>query len=249
MLFRFPKKKIVVDCFTSSEGIITASPVTLATKHLPNWWKKLPVSYIADGTFFPSPTMKNCVGMIDYYKNSIAIPLWSEMCIDVDQFSFQWQFSDKETEAGSHDVDNQARGFLSDHGHLKIISPWLFKTKEAISWVWSQPLYSFNKDNLNLKILPGILDFSKQRATNINLLIPLGQNKTYLLEHNQVMAHLTPMSDRKVEVVRHLISRDEYFTISTNGTPLSFTRKYRVVTSAINKFSDCPFKKGKEYGN
>jgi hypothetical protein len=83
MLFLFPKKKIVLDCFTYSESVLQTAPITNAMKHIPSWWKKLPSAHFEE-TFFPTPTMKGCVGMVDYYANSVALPLWSEIIINVD---------------------------------------------------------------------------------------------------------------------------------------------------------------------
>lgn len=241
MIFKFIEKKIVLDCFTCKEIFLKTSPIEHATKHLPDWWKKLPPSYNDKNEFFPSPTMKNCMGLINYYKNSLAIPLWSEMCIKVENTQYWWQFSDQKTEAVVHDLTKQATGFLHNHGHIKIVAPWVIKTKESIDWVWSQPTYNFHKDNINIKVLPGTVNFYKERAVNINLLVPLEHDKIYTLPHGQVMAHLTPMSNKKVEIKRHLVSYEEFENINSHSTSISFINKYKTVNDSVEKFLKCPY--------
>lgn len=244
MFFLFQKKKIVLDCFTHSEIILQTAPITEAIRYIPDWWKKLPKSYYAD-TFFPKTTMKGCFGMIDYYTNSVALPLWSDLVINVSaDRGYQWQFSDKLSDAAVHDK-NQHTDFLNDHGHLKLITPWCLKTKEDIKWVWSQPTYSFNSDIAAIKILPAVVNFKYQNGANINLMLPLEQPKRYFLEQGQVLAHLTPLSENRIEIVRHLIDKKEYEKIIDLHTSITFTNKYKNIIKQKQKFSDCSYYKDK----
>lgn len=244
MLFLFPKKKIVLDCFTHSESILQTAPITNAMKHIPSWWKKLPSSRYGTA-FFPEPTMKGCIGMVDYYANSVALPLWSDLMINVDLNKYyQWQFSDRLSEAITHDT-NQHTGFLNNYGHLKLITPWFLKTKKDIKWVWSQPIYNFNSDVVNVKILPGVMGFKQQHKANVNMMLPLDQPKQYFLEQGQVLAHLTPLSDHKVEVVRHLISQSEYARMHNLNPSITFTNIYKNIIKQRQKFLDCPYRKDK----
>jgi hypothetical protein len=243
MIFLFPKKSIVLDCFTFDELALQTAPIAQAAKHLPEWWRKLPNTYLAANGFSVYPTMKTCVGMTDYYANSVAFPLWSALAIKVEKESYSWQFSDQITEVLPHDMRNQATGLLPNHGHIKITSIWKLKTKENINWIWSQPTYSFDESLSELKVLPGVFNFGLQRSTNINIVFPTDRERLYNVPHGQVLAHLTPMTDKKIKIKRHLISKQEFDLMWRQK--ITFTNTYRHIIKSKKKFSDCPYHKEK----
>ena len=243
MIFKFKEKKIVIDCFTYDELVLQTAPVSHAIKHIPDWWKNLPNHYYNNQDFFPTATVRSCSGIVDYYKKSLAIPLWSDLSIKVDGGSYGWAFSDLKTVANIHDIQKQATGLLPNHGHIKIQSPWFFKAKEDISWVWSQPIYSFEEANVDIKVLPAIVNFKQQQSTDINLLIPLNQQKTYIVNHGQVLCHLTPMTDKNVIIERHLVSKELFMQMAELNTSITFLNKLANVVAKKEKFADCPYKK------
>jgi len=243
MLFKFPQKKIVLDCFTTNEHILKTAPIVPAVKLMPDWWKNLPKSYQGEGegSFFPKPTMKHCIGMVDYYTKSIVMPLWSDLAINIkSQTEYEWQFSDLFSTASPHNISQQASGFLSGYAHIKLNSPWIFNTKEHISWVWSHPVYSYPNSN-SVVCFPAVLDYRMQHGTNINLLVNTDTPKTIIIPQGQPMVHMTPMSDRKVEIVRHLISKEELAQKTSDSTPITFLSKYRKIIDRTEQFSDCPY--------
>jgi hypothetical protein len=236
MIFLFPKKKIVLDCFTSKPYVMEHAPINYAIKNIPDWWRNLPASY-RDG-HNPVLTMKSCAGMIDYYTKSISIPLWSDLSISVDaNKNYTWQFSDEATSAIVH-PKNQFVGFLNTYGHIKIDSPWLLKSEKNLNWVWSHPTYNYSNSN-NIVSLPGITNFYHQHTTNINMLINLDQEKNFLLPYGEPLVVLTPMSDRKVKIVRHLVSENEYFNLYKKTSSITFVNKYKSIVD--NKFGSCPY--------
>lgn len=242
MIFLFPKKKIVVDCFTYNEIALQTSPITNSIKYMPDWWKNLPA--FNTPSFYPTSTMKKCVGMIDYYKNSITIPIWSDLAINVNDKNYQWQFSDCFSVATIHPYEERFN-FMPEHGHLKLVPHWLLKTKKDIPWVWSQPLYNFSDNISDIKVLPGIISFYHQHGTNINIIFPLNKNITYFIPHGQPMVHLTPLCEGKIKVVRHLVSREEYDSKRASATPISFVNKYKKIIVKQKEFLDCPYHKEK----
>jgi hypothetical protein len=244
MLFKFPQKKIVLDCFTSIENYARIAPIDMASKYMPEWWKNLPSSYQSDNEISPRTTMRYCTGFVDLYRYSVAIPMWTETIIRVDasQKSIAWQFSDQITSAVVHEP--KQRGSYCpypDYIHLKINSPWYLRTKEPMRWVWSCPPYDQEKPESYFNF-PGIIDFYNQHETNLHFGIPLKKNGDIKLELRQVFGMLTPMSDRKVKVVRHVVSEEEIKKF--RFPPQVFVKRYIKLKKDIQDFSGCPYTGG-----
>jgi len=239
ILFKFPKKKIVLDCFTFSETTLKTAPIANAIKIIPEWWKKLPDSYFDSKDLEPHGTMKRCVGMVEYYKKSIAMPLWTDLIIKINKDrSYNWQFSDMSSNAAHHETEFQATNFLVNYGHVKFITPWRFKCKEDIDWVWSHPTYNYPNHN-DIVSFPGIVNYYRQYASNVNLMFPTDQPKKIFIPQGAPLAFITPMSDRKVEVVRHLVDDKEYKNL--HSSVISFLGSYATHQKRRKEFSDCPF--------
>lgn len=242
MIFKFPKKKIVLDCFTSEEYILRTASIDYAIKHTPQWWRDLPSSVLSSDGFTFAATAKGCVGISEYYKNSVIIPLWSDLAIQTDPSgSYRWKFSDETSEIDVHDFKTQAPNLLPNYGHLKLVSPWLFKTNENIKWVWSHPIYSFPNSN-DVVTFPAVVSYKHQHTTNINLMVNTTKSQIILIGQGQPMCHITPMSDRKVKIVRHLVSQKEYKRINSLTTQISFFKKYQTIIKRTEQFKTCPFK-------
>lgn len=231
--------KLVVDAYTTSINTIEVAPIDYGSSYLPAWWKALPKQTFVGSEFYPSPTMKTCVGMHHYYARSLVIPLWSDLHIKVEDGTYVWQFSDKESVGEVHS-STQFMGFSDPTtcGHLKLISPWKLKTKNQVDWIMSQPTY--NMANIfDYTVCPGMLDFSKQHATNIQMMLNLSENKVIELPFRTPLVTLTPMSDKEIVLRRHLVSHTEANLLNAVSTPISFINKYilRNRVSAV-----CPYK-------
>lgn len=235
MMHFFTQPKIHLDCFTTRKDVIEYAPVISASKVLPDWWKKLPKES-NEMSFFPSATMKTCVGVHDYYKKSIAMPLWSDLCFSVNSDKvYQWQFSDARTEASIH-PSHQYKNFLDEreYGHIKIHSPWYFKTKNDLDWIVTDPMY--NRKNLKHYYLSnGLLNFSRQHATHIQLFIDLATPSNFIMPAKTVFL-FTPLTDKRIVVHRHLVTQLEFDGMSAPSSRLNFINKY------LRKPTKCPYK-------
>jgi hypothetical protein len=176
--------------------------------------------------------------MYDYYKNSVAIPLWSELCVTVyDQANFAWQFSDKTSAASLH-VERQYKGFsvAKTHKQIKLFSPWRFKTKEDLNWLFTNPIY--NRQELqNYLFCQGFLNFKHQTATHMQLFLDVSTPRTYIIPFGSVFL-LTPLTDKKVVIHRHLVSKEYFESIGEGGMPISFISKYK----KQQRTTKCPYK-------
>jgi hypothetical protein len=236
MLFKFPKKKIVLDCFTTDTSVIEYAPIHYAIKHIPEWWKNLP----ARPPTVEHRTARQCAGIIDYYKKSIAIPLWSDCCIEfLENGMYRWYFADGKSHLDTHNV-SQRTGFLDEYLHLKFMSPWNFKSEKGINWVWSHPTYNYAHSN-DIVCLPGIAEYHYQSGTNINMMLPYEKSKKFFIPQGQPLALLTPMSDRKVEIVRHLVTEAEIKKLRDRVSSITFVDKYKASIKRKEQFLDCPY--------
>ena len=234
----FKRSKIHLDCFTFRRDVIEYAPVVNGIQAIPDWWKKLPKEVQVNGNIFPIATMKTCVGLYDYYNKSIAMPLWSDLCISIrSRNEYSWQFSDKITTALVHSKEQYA-GVLQDSnfGHLKLESPWLFNTKSDINWILSDPIYN-QKCFTNYVVAQGVLNFSRQSLTNLQLFINTTTPQNFTIPFGSVFLY-TPMSDKKVVLHRHLISEEQYKSKVTMSRTTTFISKYK----AQQKIIKCPYK-------
>lgn len=239
MMHFFRRAKIHLDTFTWRRDVIEYAPIVNGIEAIPKWWRDLPkqVTNANDG-FSPSATMKTCVGMYDYYARSIAMPLWSDLCVAVEAGgAYSWQFSDTYTKALVH-AKQQYTGFLEAdlYGHLKVESPWLFTTKEDITWMLTAPVYNA-KAIRDFALAQGVLNFSKQNGTNLQLFVDIATIRSYVIPFGTPFL-FTPLSDKKVVVHRHLISKEEHASKGALSTPITFINKYR----NQQKARKCPYK-------
>ena len=95
----------------------------------------------------------------------------------------------------------------------------------------------------DVKVLPAVINYYNQTTTSINMMVPLSKDKNYTLHHGQVLVHLTPMFDNKVDVVRHLVSQQEYERMKSAQHTPTFLNKYMQINVAKKKFLDCPYYK------
>jgi len=239
VLFLFRSSKLVVDCFTPSAQAYEYSKPDFAKRFIPSWWKEVPKQYVSPNDFFPKPTVKTCSGIIELYKNGIMLPLWSELAVEVGQIGttpYQWRFASAESTAEAHPPIEHNNSFPMDqYAHLKLHSPWRLRTKNDVNWVWMQPSYGL-KSLTDYVVLPGIVNYKYSHATNVNLFFMRHSVKrTVLLDCGSPIAHLVPMSDKKIDLRHHLIDEKEFYK-------LEMPRRHFINSYEHNKKAKkCPF--------
>lgn len=236
MIHFFKPSELHVDAYTNRREVIENAPITNGIEAIPEWWKALPKE-VVEG-FIPKPTMKTCAGVIDYYKKSLVVPLWSELAISITTpDTYEWQFADAETQAEVHGI-HQYVGFplAQTHRHLKILAPWRIECKSDVDWMFSEPPY--NRESFtDCVILPGILNFKYQNAVNPQLMMNTTVSKVIRLPFGTPML-LTPFTDKKVVVHRHLVSNEEYTSRKQRTHQLFFISKYKKQQKTLK----CPYK-------
>ena len=225
------RSTITVDCFTMNPAVHKYFPPVPANKAIPNWMKKMPATFEADngaGIKYPAGTLKRCDGLVSLYKKGIALPLWSDLIIETfETGEWKYQFSAREVLNIVDHPKQQFAGNFQDAIHVKIHSPWMFKEKTGVNFIFVPPIWN-NIDKLfTVSTPPGIIEYKHQHSTHINMLLP---KKTDRLEFfaEDIMAHIIPLSDKNIKVKTHLISRSEWENMNlTYGYNSSFAGKYK----------------------
>lgn len=240
MLFKFLKKPIVLDCFTASEQVASVAPIKHAYKTYPDWWNNLYAG--PQDVNHLHGNMRNCMGMTDYFKKSIHIPMWSDLHIEVQEDKrYSWKFADGWSQTEVHPKE-QYGDFLNPQksAHMKITSPWLFDCKDNIDWVWSQPIYNYPETH-GIVLLPGIVNYKKINATNVNFIIDVEKPKSIFIPVTQPIISLTPMSDRKIVINRHVISAEEFSNMYLKYSSVSFNNNVRKIHKYKELNKGCPY--------
>ena len=237
-MFLFKKKKIVVDCFTSEAGVYNYAPIIHAKEIKPSWWKniasyyKIPLNNIK----VEKATIKKCVSINEQLVSGFILPLWTDLIIEAHEDNYNMVSACEEFYATPHRFDQLNEEFLDLH-HTKFRSPWVFKEKSGVNFSWQQPFYyQLNKLN-RLHIMPGIVNYKYQHATEINIFFAKEKSRIEL-NHNDPLVHLIPLSDKEVEIKNHLVDEKEIKKLKDVSYRTKFHGMYRYNKDKQKK---CPF--------
>jgi hypothetical protein len=217
--FLFRRKKLILDLFCENDPLDGLTAPDKASNFIPKWWLQLEREVEVSWSMKPASTMRRCPGFLDYFSNSVVLPMWCDFVIDVGAAGtteYQYQFADNTSFAQEH--QSWQRGdFLPDtkYQHLKIKSPWAARTKEDVNWVVTQPIWCFTTPE-SVFVPPAVLNFKYQRGTHVNMFIPRKENEAHRLDipaGHPLMA-LTPMTDRPVELRRQIVDAEEFRKIT-----------------------------------
>lgn len=211
------KEEIVLDCFVTEPFIYDYAPIAPAIKHVPEWWRNTPSKTSDSDTAMAS--IKHCAGFVDYYKKGIVIPAWFDMELKIHEFGneryFDWQTSNQMVNTDGSHLQVQFEKFAKPNGqNMKLSSPWAFRTKEDVHFVWSQPTWSHRNLISQLTVLPAVVNYRYNHATEINFMV---ENKDVMHEVN--IPALTPLvilhclSEKNVVVKNHLVTEAEWYRV------------------------------------
>jgi hypothetical protein len=243
MFFWFKRPKVVLDCFTDDQVLYDYLAPDKATKFYPEWWKNLEPTYKEHKTPVPTATMKGCRGLIEFHRNGIAIPMWSDVFVNV---------GDIKTKNIRHAIMNtptmthppQQRGSwlpAQQYGHAKFDNPWIFKTKECVQFMLMGAFYNFDNPD-SFMIPPGIIDFKYQQGANINMLFDYReQSRDVMIKAGDPAVMLIPLTEREVVVKKHKVSSQEYRDLKM--LPYTFSNHYGFNKRVIDRAEEekkCP---------
>ena len=243
MMFLFKKKKLHVDAFISEKYIAAyqTAPIQYSTHFYPEWWKRLKNQHFDTDEFEIIGSAKACAGIIEFYRNSLTIPLWSDFIFKIDKnLEFKWQYSDLCSTLAVHETRMRA-GFKENYLHIKHHSPWLLKSEKNIKFDFKPDYY--NNNNSSFDVMPGVIDYYYQNTTNINFFVEK-KPQVIFQEFGFPMANISARSEREILLKNHLIDEKEYNKISNQSSPISFNKKFFKRVKQIEKLEKqkkCPF--------
>ena len=211
------RSEVVVDVFSSIDIIYQYFKIQPATMFFPEWWKKMPKSYIecndAIGNASERPTIRLCSGIIELYKKSFIMPLWTDLRIRTeDNGQLGWELPSDYTKIHEH-PSIQTNFHLNNIHTLKLCPPFILKSNKDLSFYCTEPFWN-NVNNNNwpkdAKILPGIIDTSITAGLNVFLTVPREKNAFYEFNAGDPLVNIIPITEDKIVFKHHLVTREEY---------------------------------------
>jgi len=225
MMFWFKKKKIVVDCLTNIDSVHELYKIRKAAVYYPEDIKSLTpntrVKHPQTNIEYDISTIKKCNGINEMYKRGFIMPMWTDFicqpksaaagnsAIGMMPRHFSYE---------SHPRD-QFTGLYNNYTHVKLESPWLFKEKTGVRFIWKPADWNIHKFSKNFVIPTAVLWFNDQSSTNINMFIDTNSDDFTILGGTP-MIHMLPLSEDNVEIKCHLVSPEEMN--SSLAIPLSY---------------------------
>lgn len=238
--FLFKSKKKIVDCFTANPHAYNLFPISPSTKHFPEWWKNTPTTLekrTSANLIVEVATAKTCQGILDLYKKSYTLPLWSDLVMETEEQGCRFQFADESSTLSFHDSGLTNHTF-GNYLNIKLLSPWILKETSGTNFLFTQPFWSMPSDISTVQIPPGILEFKHQHSTHVNLLLNKGHRHDW--SAGKPIAHIIPLTENSIEFRNHLVSETELKNISGANLPFFVGAYHKTKKIAESK---CPYHK------
>ena len=190
---------------------------------IPDWWKSTPKSkYSDDQSLSPEYTIKTCTAFKELYSNGIIQPLWSDLNLKVyPDGKYEYQFADSVSTITDHQEWQHEGSPYSNgqHTQVKLISPWVAKSKNNIKWLFTSPYWS-GQGVGDMHVSHGIMPFNViPSAMHVNMFFRRREAPfVYRLEFGTPLAHIIPLTDKEVKINYHLVSEQELDNMQRHST-------------------------------
>lgn len=215
MFFFCRSKTITLDAFTTDPHVASLLAPDYAINFKPKWWYQVP-SYedgvSSSGIKMKNNTIRRCKGFKDYYStSSIVIPLWDSFVLEYSDTGSRFTFANGNTlEYQAESI--RGRSYLNNFHQFKLNSPWRFREKSGVNFLFTQAFYNF-KDPTRFVMPPAIVNYKYQSSTEINFFVKkpkADEAKILELEAGQPLVYLTPLTEKRVVVKTHVMSQEEF---------------------------------------
>jgi len=245
--FNFFKKAVVLHCYTDKPDVYNFAEIKEAKNFIPSWWKATPKNYVrplSNLVDMKANTIKNCTGFTDLYRQGVMLPMWCDCEVIVGETgsgAFHYQYSNGYSVARTHPEEQRGMQYPEqNYLHLKFEPEWALVCDEEINFLVTSPVWNQDAPE-SLIVLPGVLNFKYQSAVNINVLFKRETTTAqYLIPFGLPIAHLVPLTERRIVVKTHLVSSDALKRIRSISAHTTFTGKYRNNKKILQE-KKCPF--------
>ena len=223
MFFFCKRKEIILDAYTCRPDVFKYTPIASAKSHRPRWVSALP-THIESG-LDQHPTIKRCPGLNDYFSKGFIIPMWSDLRVRATGEGLSYQFADLMSSCGFHRKELSA-GYMTrgNYEHCQIQTPWALRCNKNIDFLFSKVEWYF--DQLGKVYIPsGIVRYVHQSAATINAFFP-ANGEIIQISHGQPLMHVLPLSDKKVTLKTHLVTKPEFDRIAMESRPCAFANSF-----------------------
>jgi hypothetical protein len=237
--------EIFLDCFTADNTVYLTTPIVRASKALPEWWVKLKPGSPKFVHSEENPyhikedlTARNCYAIIELYKKGIIIENWADISFRMENNSYNYWYASGDPPQ-THDKKQLGTSFPNYH-HIKLSSPWMFRETKGVKFLWLGAEWSLDK--LDIKILPGVINFDITSQVNVNMMFPV-RDGTFTIPAGNPLVHLVPLSDHKLTVKNHLVTRQEFDKNVLNSRQITFYgwKKTLQLRKRNRERGTCPF--------
>ena len=232
MIFFFKKKPIVLDCYAKQRRVAEVAPIQKTQNFTPEWWKQLSKSPTTD-VFPKPPTMRHCVGFINWYTNGVTIPMWCDLALTIgskQDGGYRYQYADRCSTATQHSARQHNNNYPDrEFQHIKLEAPWVIRCEEPVKFMFVE--HAWNMIHFKtIRIVPGILDFKYQPSANINLMVSrTDETQQIVIPLLEPLVQILPMSDREIQLNIHS-DPEEYEKAYSVFVPSKFSKEYLTVS-------------------
>jgi hypothetical protein len=204
---------LVIDCYTSNQAAYKAAPIAKSNKCVPEWFKRIPAKEPAPvGSIAPNRSIKHCMGITDLYQQGFMIPAWEDMMFNFDNGEFGYQICGQDCVQLHH--PDQRRGYLQNHIHFKIQSPWFVKANKDIDFLMLWPTWEYATD-IGMFGLPGVLKLHHIPLTHINIMANQHFDRIVEITTGTPLCQIIPLTQEPYEINLHISTDEEIQKITT----------------------------------
>lgn len=240
MFFWFKRKEVVIDLFTYDFEVYEKFKIKPSKYHFPEWWKKLPSYDLPAGAIMKDRrqlNMRYCSGFIDFYKQSLALPMWRQVEFKITTDNYEWVSNEDITIVAPN--KEQFAGLLPEHNLniCKINTPWAFSSKKNnIDLLIVDNIFS--KPSPNFIAAPGILPGSPGGVLNIIFIVKHTESEeTFTYAVNEPLVHFVPLTDKKVRLKYHMIEFKKFDMLYNKHSTNSLCKRF-LIDKKINELAN-----------
>lgn len=221
-----------LDAYCTDKRLIEHQPLEIKNKP-PEWWHKLTKTFkridSRSGINVPTPTVRACPGVMDFIRKPIVMRLWTDAIFKIfpdGRVSVASPLHNGgQIHVGTHE-QRQYGDLYPNHTVAKLVNPWVFKGSDRTDFLMTDVHYDTEFRKHGMFIAPGITNFYDQHVGNIFICFPTKEESYEIqLKYNQPLMAIFPMTNKKIDIRMHKITKDEQDEI-TNAFPSTFLGRY-----------------------